>query len=360
MKFDTLEIMPEKKIVRRSINFNETILSALDQMDKIDTKLLLVFDHEKFINVLSVGDIQRAILNNVSLDTTVKNVLRKQTRVASADESFENIKETMRTFRMECMPVLNENKELVKVYFWEDVFGAEEKRTNEPLNLPVVIMAGGKGTRMQPLTHVIPKPLIPIGEKTIIEEIMDRFTAYNCHDFYLSVNYKAETIKHYFNQLKNPDYNIGYFQEDVPLGTAGSLFLIKDKIKSTFFVSNCDIIIEQDYSEILKYHKENKNEITIVSALKHYPIPYGTIKTGENGILKDLTEKPELTFQINTGMYILEPYLLNEIPENEFFHITHLIENVKNRKGKVGVFPVSEGSWKDIGELHTYLQFIRK
>ena len=352
--------MFNNKIQQRKIDLQATILSALKQMDKIDKKLLLVFDSKMFVNVLSVGDIQRAILNNVPLDSAVKNVLRDQTRVATVSDSFESIKETMRKFRMECMPVLDGNKELVKVYFWEDVFGDKEKRIKANLNLPVVIMAGGKGTRMKPLTNVIPKPLIPIGEKTIIEEIMDRFTAYNCHDFYLSVNYKAETIKHYFKQLGNLNYHIDYFQEDKPLGTVGSLFLIKDKISTTFFVSNCDIIIEQDYSEILKYHKENKNEITIVSALKHYPIPYGTIKTGVKGILTELIEKPELTFQINTGMYILEPHLLNEVPENTFFHITHLIEQIQNRNGKVGVFPVSEGSWKDIGEWSEYLKEVLK
>jgi NDP-sugar pyrophosphorylase family protein len=172
----------------------------------------------------------------------------------------------------------------------------------------------------------------------------------------LSVNYKAETIKHYFNQLKKNEYKVAYFQEEKPLGTAGSLFLIKDKIKSTFFVSNCDIIINADYIEILKYHRENKNELTIVSALKHYPIPYGTIETKEDGVLIELKEKPELTFQINSGMYILEPHLLNEIPENDFFHITQLIENIQRRNGKVGVFPVSEGSWKDIGDWSEYLK----
>lgn len=139
---------------------------------------------------------------------------------------------------------------------------------------------------------------------------------------------------------------------------AGSLFLIKDKIDTTFFVSNCDIIINEDYSGILKYHRENKNELTIVSALKHYPIPYGTVKTKEKGILFELKEKPELTFQINSGMYILEPHLLNEIPENKFFHITQLIKNIQKRKGRVGVFPISQRSWKDLGQMDDYIKLL--
>ena len=219
-------------------------------------------------------------------------------------------------------------------------------------------MAGGKGTRLKPLTNIIPKPLLPIGEKTILETIMDKFMDIGCSAFYLSVNYKADSIRHYFDTLERNNYTISYFKEDKPLGTIGSLFLLKRIINQTFFISNCDIIIEEDYSEIYKYHKANSNEITIVAALKHYPIPYGTIETGENGKLITLTEKPELTFKINSGMYILEPHLLLEIPNNSFYHITDLIEKVKKRKGQIGVFPVSEKSWKDIGNWSEYKEMI--
>jgi NDP-sugar pyrophosphorylase family protein len=140
------------------------------------------------------------------------------------------------------------------------------------------------------------------------------------------------------------------------MGTIGSLSLLKGKINKSFFVSNCDILIDQDYTEILNFHSEQKNEITIIAALKHFPIAYGTIETGENGQLINLTEKPELTFKINSGMYLLEPDLINEIPENEFFHITDLISKLLRDKRKVGVFPVSENSWTDIGDWDMYLK----
>lgn len=346
------------KIVQLSIQKSEPIINALKQMDLINRKLLLVFDRDNFVNIISIGDIQRAILNNVQLTFPIEKAIRHDTRIARSKEPFDKIKKVMYDHRIECMPVVNDKNDVVDVYFWEDIFGKEEKRKHDNLNLPVVIMAGGKGARLKPLTNVIPKALIPISEKTIIEEIMDRFLAVGCDNFFVSVNFKAEMIKHYFEQLNNDLYKTHFFQEEKPLGTAGSLFLIKEKIDTTFFVSNCDIVINEDYSEILKYHKENNNELTIVSALKHYPIPYGTIETKMNGVLFSLHEKPELTFQINSGMYILEPHLLNEIPENKFFHITHLIENIQKRKGKVGVFPVSEGSWKDIGEWNEYLKMI--
>ena len=344
------------RIKERIIDKNDTLLTALKQMDIIDKKMLLVFDEDKFLNIVSIGDIQRAILKKYSLDTKVHEVLRKDTKFAKSNESISIIKEKMKEFRIECMPVLDNQGVLTDVIFWEDLFPSTILNLKNQFNLPVVIMAGGKGTRLQPLTKVLPKPLIPVGEKSILENIMDSFVAHGSNRFFISVNYKAEMIKHYFDDLRNSDYQISFFTEDKPLGTAGSMFLLKGRIKETFFVSNCDILVKNDYSEILEYHKHHKNEITIVSAFRHYPIPYGIIETSDNGRLKSITEKPELSFQINTGMYILEPSILDDIPENSFFHITELIENIRKRKGNIGVFPISEKSWIDIGGWEEYIK----
>jgi NDP-sugar pyrophosphorylase family protein len=258
------------------------------------------------------------------------------------------------------MPVVNKDFQLVSVYVWDDVSTSKTRNEGIHLNLPVIIMAGGQGYRLKPLTNILPKPLIPLGEKTILEQIMDKFCEVGCPIFYLSLNYKAEMIMQYINTLQNSKYQIKYLQEEKPLGTAGSLFLLKGKIKSTFFVSNCDILIDQDISDIYEYHRTNENEITIVAALKHYPIPYGILETSKNGLLKSMTEKPELTIKINTGLYLLEPHLINEIPDNEFYHITTLIEKLQNEKRKIGVFPVSEKSWRDVGEWGEYLKLLNK
>lgn len=347
-----------KTIEQISIKKHSTISSALKQMDNVGRKLLIVVDDdEKFISVLSIGDIQRAIIANRPVTTPIHEILRDEVRVAHINDNPEEIKNHIRKKRNDFMPVIDADNKIVDIIFWEDLF--EDKQSLAQFDLPVVIMAGGKGSRLKPLTNVIPKPLIPINEKTIIEDIMDRFVEHGCHQFYLSVNYKADMIRYYFDALKNPAYKIDYFQEEKPLGTAGSLSLLKGKIDQTFFVSNCDILIDQDYSEIVKYHRENNNDITVVAALKHYPINYGTIETGENGQLLKLSEKPELTFKINSGMYVVEPHVLNEIPGDKFVHITELIGNIIDRKGNVGVFPVSEGAWKDIGEWNEYLKYFR-
>jgi dTDP-glucose pyrophosphorylase len=343
----------------RDIRSNTSLLEALKKMDSIDRKLLIVIENERFVGLLSAGDIQRAIIENKSLKLPVKEILRKSIRIGSERDSFDDIKRMMIDYRMEFCPVVSSENQVLKIYFWEDIFEVKKPHVYKKFDLPIIIMAGGFGSRLKPLTNVLPKPLIPLGEKTMLEEIFDRFSAHGCKNFYISVNYKAELIKFYIANQNLP-YSIEYFEEDKPMGTAGSLSLLQDKIKETFFVTNCDIIIEQDYSEILEYHYENKNEITIVAALKHFPIAYGTIETVENGNLFSLTEKPELTFKINSGMYILEPHLIDEIPPDAFFHITDLIESVKMRKGNIGVFPVSEKSWKDVGEWDNYIKLIER
>lgn len=341
------------------ISSEETILFSLKKMDQIRKKLLVVFNKNNFIGLISIGDLQRAIINGFDLNSSISTIIRKDLIVGKSDNTVEEIKKIMLSIRAELMPIITDDGKLEKIYFWEDLFGEEEIVPIKQFNLPVVVMAGGFGTRLKPITNVLPKPLIPIGEKTMLEEIFDRFGKHGCNQFFVSVNYKAELIEYYLRNQNLP-YDLNFFKEDKPMGTAGSLTLLKNKITQTFIVSNCDILIDQDYSEILEYHKKHKNEITIVAALKHYPIPYGIIESKENGQLTDIKEKPELTFKINSGMYVLEPSLLEEIPESEFFHITQLIEAVKNRGGNIGVFPISEKSWKDVGLIDEYIDILKE
>lgn len=342
-----------------TIKKESTILSALKQMDEVGFKLLIVINNDLYSGLISIGDIQRSIIKNIDLNESIISIMRDDYIVSKPTDSIDDIKSLMLKIRSEFMPVVDKQKRIVKVHFWADLFSSKESKPFKRFKLPVVVMAGGFGTRLRPLTYILPKPLIPIGEKTMLEEIFDRFGKYGCSEFLISVNYKAELIKYYIKNQNLP-YEVSYFEEEKPMGTAGSLSLLKNKIKSTFFVSNCDILIEQDYSEMLEYHKQNTNEITIVAALKHYPIAYGTIETAEDGLLKELTEKPELTFKINSGMYILEPHLIDEIPANGIFHITHLIEKLKTEGRKVGVFPISQNSWLDIGTWDEYMYVLGK
>ncbi|MCP4047666.1 MAG: NTP transferase domain-containing protein [Gammaproteobacteria bacterium] len=322
-------------------------------MDQIDRKLLLVTDRGEYFGIVSAGDIQRSIIANHQLETPIEKVMgNREISFASPSDGFESIKRTMLRNQTEFMPVLH-NNELVDVYFWDEVFG-KVKIQQAPLNLPVVIMAGGKGTRLEPLSKTLPKPLFSIGIRTILEEIIRRFIAAGCDRFWLSLNYKADFIQSYMEMLEDKKYQVHFLVESQPLGSAGSLSLLKETLQETFFVSNCDILIETDYGEMLEYHRELENEITLVGAVKEFRLPYGTLETGSGGQLQKLVEKPNLSYLINGGLYLVEPHLLREIPEDTEFPMTQLIENVLQRQGRVGVFPVSEKSWLDIGEWHEY------
>ena len=329
----------------------------MKQMDVQKVKTLFVFNDERFEGLLTLGDIQRAIINNISLNDPIERILDKAKIYGYVSEEVGVIKEKMRRMRAEVMPILDEKGELIKVLYWGDVFKVAESEQRVMIDLPVVIMAGGKGTRLKPITNVIPKPLVPIGDKTILEEIMDQFETIGCKKFYMSVNYKSDMMRFYLDQLEHK-YDIDFFEEIKPLGTIGSVSLLKGKIDTPFFVSNCDIVIDQDMRDVYDYHRENHNDLTIVTAVKSFRIPYGVIETGEDGLMTTLKEKPELTYMINTGVYILNPECIAEIPEGEFFHITQLMEKIKNRGGRVGCFPVSEHAWKDMGEWSEYLKMI--
>ena len=344
------------------ISNNSTLLQALTLMDSSATKALIILEDKTFINVLSIGDIQRAIIKNNGLDTLIKNIARKETIFSNEEETLDEIKEKLFSHKADFIPVINIKREIINVYFWNDFFShIRILQPSEILNeIPIIVMAGGFGTRLKPLTNVIPKPLIPIGEGSIIEKIIEKFSILGAKNYYISLNYKADLIKFYLKDKIEKDINVSYVEEDKPLGTGGALFLLKDKLKSTFIVTNCDIIIEDDYTQMYNYHKENKNDITLIGAVKHFKIPYGTMETGENGELLEMKEKPDLTFLINTGMYILEPSVLSEVKDNQFMHITSLIENIKEKGGRVGVFPISENSWYDIGEWSEYMKILNK
>lgn len=350
--------MGSEKFRNRIIDSQKTIIQTMTLMDEKCIKSLLVYEREKFLGMLTNGDLQRAIIAHKPFDTKICSLINNSgKKYAHINDDKEDIKKWMLDVRAEIMPVLDENGIVADVIFWNDLFDEPQKDNRENISLPVVIMAGGKGTRLKPITNVIPKPLIPVGDKTILEEILNQFEGIGCRNFYMSVNYKSDMMRFYLDQLEH-HYNIEFFEETKPLGTIGSVSLLRGKITTPFFVSNCDIIIDQDYRDVYEYHKSNHNDLTIVTAVKSFKIPYGVIETGEDGLMTGLQEKPDITYMINTGVYLLNAECINEIPEGEFFHITHLMEKIKARGGRVGCFPVSENAWRDMGEWPEYLKMI--
>ena len=323
-----------------------TIKDTIEALDKGAKKVVIVTEDEKLVGIVTDGDIRRWILKNGSLQENVSKVMN-DSPVYLEYIYKDSAKKVMIDKSIECLPLVDDKKRVIDIIFLNDGLNSNNF---EKIDIPVVIMAGGQGTRLYPYTKILPKPLIPIEDIPIVERIINRFNDYGCKSFYLTVNYKKNMIKAYFNEI-DKDYNIFYIEEEKPLGTGGSLHLLKDKLKETFFVSNCDILIDANYSDIIKYHKKNNNKITVITSLKNYTIPYGVINLSENGDISSTKEKPEYNFLVNTGMYILEPDVLEDIPENEFYHITYLIDKYIEEGKKVGTYPITENCWLDMGEF---------
>lgn len=338
------------------------MLQAMEQMDRVGHKLLMVMTEDRFAGLLSIGAIQRAIVRGESPKTPIANILRKDIIVCSPKDSPEKIKAEMLRCRSEYMPIVDAAGKVADVVFWGDLFDETQhtRATVGKYDMPVVVMAGGEGTRLRPLTNILPKPLLPIGKKTIVETIMDRFVEIGCRRFYVSLNYMADAIERYLTEHNDGRYELTFYREDRPMGSGGSLSLIRDKIKEPFWVTNCDNILQQDLAEIVEVHRQNGNEMTVVAAVKGMKLPYGNLITGEHERVVRVEEKPEFLFRVNTGVYILEPPLLKEIPDNKYYPITDLMNTIINRNGRVGCFPITDGSWCDIGNWEEYCKLIEK
>lgn len=331
------------------------VREALRQLEATASKtLFVVSSSETLVGTLTDGDVRRWILSGGDLNGAVEDVCNKTPFLVDESYDREAAKREMLTRRINCIPIIDPRRRVVGALQFEKLFTDEAAAAPaHRIDLPVVIMAGGKGTRLAPFTSVLPKPLIPLGDKTVIERIVDSFTAFGVGLFYLSVNYKSKIIKSYFDELA-PPYEVRYLYEDKPLGTAGSLRGLAGQLDSDLIVTNCDIIIRTDYCDVVSFHNQNQNDITLVVSLKNYSIPYGVCELESSGQLKEIREKPEYNFLVNTGLYVLRPATLELIPENQFFHITDLIAAVTKRGGKVGVFPISDKAWIDTGEWAQY------
>ena len=332
------------------INSDATIKQAMKTLDAGGIGFLCIYKNNKIYGIITDGDIRRAILDEVSLRVPIGEITNVKYIYVNEKHTEKELDNIFRNTHIKHIPVVNKKHELIDI-ITEDVFyKIKPKSKFKKINAKVVIMAGGKGTRLMPFTQIIPKPLIPIGDKSMLEVIMEEYNKYEISDFFISVNYKASMIKAYFEDIEH-NYNIKYIDEDKPLGTAGALKFVENEFDKPFFVANCDIIIKTDYTNIYDFHINGNYDITLVASMQHYEIPYGVCEISKGGELFEIKEKPEYDFLVNTGMYVLNPGVLKFIPKNTFFHITHLIEIVKNNGGKIGVFPVSEKSWIDIGQI---------
>lgn len=334
-----------------------TIKQTMQRLDFGAKKIVIVVEDNRVLGTVSDGDIRRWILKNGDLNESIEKIMNTNPIVFKHSER-KLCRTIMQQKQIQAIPIVDAHNKLVDIVFWDDLF-LDKSTYKSSIDLPVVIMAGGKGKRLLPYTKVIPKPLIPIDNMPIVERIIQSFQSSGCHEFYMSVNYKKNMIKAYFND-EEKTYNITYIDEEKPLGTGGSLALLKEKIKTTFIVSNCDILVDVDYSDILDFHQRNNNKITMITSLKNYVIPYGVIKTKEHGYIESIEEKPQMDILVNTGVYLLEADTLDDIPCDTYYNITELINTTIEQGEKVGSYPIAENMWLDMGQLSEMDNMVEK
>ena len=350
IKFKSLLTAADTSLKRAMQKLNDTA-------EKI---LFIVDDNRRLLGTVTDGDIRRGIIAGIKFTDNVEKVMHRGFTTVTLNQSYseESVKRLMIETKLEQIPVLDDKGTIVDVVLWTDILEEKSQLMLRHL-LPnqVVIMAGGKGTRLDPFTKILPKPLIPIRNKPIIEHIMDRFYKNGFHKFTLILNYKKEMIKLYFGENKLP-YNISFVEESDYCGTAGGLSLLKNTLNETFIVTNCDTILEGDYIDFFNWHNERRNLMTIVGSHKEITVPYGVLNMGD-GSLIGIDEKPKIDLFVNTGTYIFEPDILNLINENEHIDMDKLIGKVKdNHSERVGVYP-HWGGWFDIGQWDEYRRSLK-
>ncbi len=332
-----------------TINTNQTIREALNLIDKGTMRITIVVDsNKKLLGTLNDGDIRRAILNGYSLDETIKDIYYKTPTVCHINDTKEIIIQKAIKNKVYQIPIVDDDNILYDVEDLATLLVNANKRNK------VVLMAGGLGTRLQPLTNETPKPLLKVGAKPILETIIENFANYGFKDIIISVNYKSEMIKEYFGDGSKFGVNIAYIEETKRLGTAGALSLLKYHINEPFFVMNGDLLTNVNFSHLLDFHSFGNAMATMCVREFKYQIPYGVIKVS-NDKITSITEKPIQTFFVNAGIYLLNPKVLEHIPKDEFYDMPTLFEKLISEQKNVLSFPIHE-YWLDIGQHNDFIQ----
>lgn len=329
------------------IGRNTTVCDAMRLIDRSEVRILFVAENGKLLGTLTDGDIRRYLYRGGKIEDSAERAANPRPRVASDSVQAAELYDRLSYI---AIPIVGENDELLDIYVGGEENSSTQNKPLPQLSVPVIINAGGKGTRLDPFTRVLPKPLIPVGELPIIEHIMQQFLKYGCGNFHVIVNYKKELIKTYFRET-DYRYDVTWVDEEKPLGTGGGLSLMKGKMNGTFFFSNCDTLMLSDYDSILRFHRENGNAITMICAWKNIRIPYGVVEMGMEGSIDRIREKPELSFLTNTGMYIIEPEVIDDVPADTPVTLPEIIQMEMDKGRKVAVFPVGESEWLDMGQL---------
>ncbi len=341
--------MTAREIAKLFIKPDTSIKRAMEVIDNGAKGIALVIDdRERLSGTITDGDIRRAILKGVSLESPVKSIMNEHFTFVTENYSQTLIDTIFERKIINQIPVLDNHMRVIDVIFYHE-FHKKPSKQNW-----AVIMAGGLGTRLAPLTKDNPKPMLKVGAKPILETIIEQLKSYGFVNIILSLNYKGNIIENYFQDGSNFGVNIKYVREKKRLGTAGAIRLAQQYLDKSFFVLNGDILTKLNFEQFMQYHRKNANIITIGTRKYDLQIPYGVVDLNEEKVTA-LNEKPSMGFFISGGMYCLEPETIDCIPEDEYFDITQLINVYLDKGEKLGSFPITE-YWMDIGQMEDYNQ----
>ncbi|MEQ8581142.1 MAG: nucleotidyltransferase family protein [Marinoscillum sp.] len=330
------------------IKIEANISVALKQLDELasDAILFAVDDEERLVGSLTDGDVRRALLKNASLELKVADLIQANPRFLEKENYSLNDIVKFRENGFRVLPVLNGKREIVNVI--------NLRRLRSYLPVDVVIMAGGKGSRLRPLTEDTPKPLLKVGEKAIIEHNIDRLISFGIDDIWISINYLGEQIESYFGDGSAKGVRIKYVWEKEALGTIGAVKKISDFCHEYVLVTNSDLLTNLDYENFFIDFIEKEADISVVSIPYVVDVPYAVLETND-GRIHSFKEKPSYTYYSNGGIYLMKKEVVNHIPEDKFYNATDLLQHLINQGDKVVTYPL-RGYWLDIGKPEDFMQ----
>jgi dTDP-glucose pyrophosphorylase len=333
------------------LKLNDTIQTAIMVLDEVSAESLrivvIVDENERLIGTVTDGDIRRGLIKRFSMDTAITKIMSTNPIVAFESDDKQQIFSKMKELDVFSIPIIDSDRKIVGI---ETLTNLLEKNKYDN---PVLLMAGGFGERLKPLTEHLPKPLLKLGGKPILEHILEQFIASGFHDFYISIYYKAEIVKKHFGDGGNWNVSIKYIHEEEPLGTAGALGLLPSNLpKLPILVMNGDLLTKIDFNKLLNFHFETGDEATMCVRDYDFQVPYGVIKADGNHIVS-IQEKPIQNYFINAGVYVLNQSILDIIDGVNYLDMPQLLEKIIKANGQVNMFPVHE-YWLDIGQIEQF------
>lgn len=326
---------------------DQTILEAIKLIDECGEQIAVVLDeNQRLLGTVTDGDVRRGFLKGLTLEALVSEVMEENCITASLQDTKAEILKVMQDKMIKQIPVIDQERKVIRIDVIDELLRAQ-RRDNQ-----VILMAGGLGQRLKPLTDDCPKPLLKVGKKPILEWILESFRDQGFYRFHLSVNYKAEMVEDYFGDGSKWNVDIDYIRENQKMGTAGALGLLKEKPEKPFFVMNGDLLTNVNFVNLLDYHLENQAMATMCVRRHNVQIPYGVVEIEDHQI-QEIKEKPVHSYFVNSGIYALNPEVLAAIPQNQYYDMTELFDKLRLEKKKVCPFPLRE-YWLDIGKADDF------